>query len=352
MLKIKRDTSCMKKKIAIVSILILSIAIWGVFKYRSKSTMVEPEAIWVQTAKVQEVALPLETQAIGTLVARSVEITPEIPGHVQKILFQDGTQVKQGMPLIQLDDAIYRAKYASSKAQLAYSENDYRRKSLLGKQGAVTQQAIDQADADLKEKRANADEEAVMLSKMKLTAPFDGVIGKSKVNPGDYVTTGQSVVTLTDTQHLRIEYNVPEKFLPFLKMGQSVTISTATYANKKFTGKVSFIAPAVNIENRSVSLYADIPNEENLLAPGMFVNVLQVLGVAERVPVIPARSLVPMLDGEQVYKVVDGKAYAVPVVIGKRTSQIVQIQQGLKVGDVVITDGQMKVKNGVSVKVS
>lgn len=341
----------MKKKIAFTSIIIIAVTAWGIVKYRSPAASLAPSDTWVQAVKVEQSNLPLEARAIGTLVARSVEITPELPGHVRQIYFQDGTLVKQNTPLIQLDDAVYKAKYASSKAQLAYSQNDYQRKSSLEKQGAVTRQAIDQADADLKEKTANAQENSVMVSKMQLIAPFEGVVGKSKINLGDYVTTGQSLVTLTDTKHLRIEYNVPEQYLPSLKLGQEVKITTATYPGKTFSGKVSYISPTINTENRSVALYADIPNENNVLAAGMFVNVLQSLGTEERVILIPARSLVPTLDGEQVYRVVAGKAYAVSVMIGKRIDERVQVTQGLSAGDMVITDGQLKVKNNMEVKV-
>ncbi|MBX3709440.1 MAG: efflux RND transporter periplasmic adaptor subunit [Gammaproteobacteria bacterium] len=341
----------MKKKIILVTLIGITAITWGIYKYRSQAAVQEPNAIWVQAINVEESTLPLDVNAIGTLVARSVEITPELAGHVRKILFQDGTFVKKDTFLIQLDDAVYKAKYESSKAQLVYSKNDYKRKSLLGKQGAVTQQAIDQADADLKEKMANAQESAVMVNKMKLIAPFSGMVGKSKVNPGDYVTTGQSLVTLTDTLHLRIEYNVPEQYLPLLKLGQEVKVTSATYPGKIFYGKVSFISPTINSENRSVSLYADVPNENNILAAGMFVNVQQSLGTEEHVLMIPARSLVPILDGEQVYKVADGKAYSVTVLTGKRSGEKVQVLQGLSRGDVVITDGQLKVKNGMRIKI-
>src|SRR5262245_48466156 len=231
----------MKKKLMIVaSFLVISATTGWVIKYRSQSAPTQASAIWVQATSVKETSLPLEANAIGTLVARSVEITPEIAGHVKEILFRDGTFVTKGTPLIQLDDSIYKAKYESTKAQLIASENDFKRKASLGKMGIITKPAIDQAEADLKEKKANAEENSVTLNKMKLIAPFDGMVGKSKVNPGDYITTGQSVVTLTDTQHLRVEYNIPEKYRPALKLGQVVKITTSTYPGKVFIGKVAF----------------------------------------------------------------------------------------------------------------
>lgn len=341
----------MKKKAVVLTLVILGGISFGIFKYKTHSTVVMPEPIWVTAAQVKTSTLPLEVNAIGSLVARTVEITPETSGHIKEILFKDGTFVAEGAPLIQLDDAIYKTKYTSSRAQLAYSEHDFSRKTLLGKQGAISKQAIDQADADVKERRAFAEENKVLLDKMRLNAPFQGMVGKSKVSPGDYVTTGQSLVSLSDTKHLRIEYNVPEKYFPSLKLNQIVKITSATYPGKVFTGKVAYISPTINLENRSVFLYADVPNEGNELASGMFVNVTHSLGSNEKAVVIPARSLVPMLEGVQVFKVVDGKAYSVPVTVGKRTDEQVQITQGLSEGDLVITDGQLKVKNTTPVKV-
>lgn len=338
------------KKVVISSVVALALIV-GFIKYKSSSGAQAQEAIVVKARLVQQVSLPQEVHAIGTLTAKSVEITPEMAGHVQQILFQDGVAVQQGAALIQFDDAVYKAKLESAKAKLIYSERNYNRMILLGKKGAIAQQAIDQAEADLKEKRADEQESEVTMSKMKLVAPFDGVVGKGKVNKGDYVTVGQSVVSLTDTKHLRIEYNVPEKYLASLKRGQEVKLKTAAYADRIFTGIVSFISPTINTENRSVSIYAEVPNEGNLLAPGMFVDVVQVLGKQERVLMVPSRSLVPIMDGEQVFKVVNGKAAAVTVTIGKRTENNVEILRGLTANDTVITDGTHKVKNGMSVEV-
>jgi membrane fusion protein, multidrug efflux system len=341
----------MTKKKIILSVIALALLSFGVIKYYTNSATPKPTGVWVQASKVKETTLPSEAFATGTLVARSVEITPEVAGHVVKIHFKDGTFVHRNDALVQLDDAVFKAQYQSAKAQLAYSENDYKRKLLLGKRGAIAQQAIDQAEADVKEKRAIAEEKEVMLKKMLLTAPFDGTVSKSEVNLGDYVTMGKRVVTLTDTKHLRVEYNVAEKYLPSLKLGQTVNITTAAHASKVFSGAVSYLSPTINTENRSVSLYADIANDDNLLASGMFVNVTQLLGKNERALMIPARSLIPILDGEQVYKIVDGKAYAVTILIGKREKDDVQVIQGLSPDDVVITDGQLKVKNSMPVNV-
>jgi membrane fusion protein (multidrug efflux system) len=341
----------MKKKMLVGTILMATLVISGIYKFSHRANMTDHNTVMVKASSVQETDLPQEIHVIGTLSAKSVVITPEIAGHVNTVLFKDGAAVTHGTVLVQLDDAVFKARYESSKAKLHYSENNFQRMALLGKKGVVAQQAIDKAESDLKERKAEVDENAVMVSKMKLIAPFDGVVGNSHVNPGDYVTVGQNIVMLTDTQHLRIEYNVPEKFLPHLKLGQEITITAAAYPGKIFTGTLTFISPTINADNRSLALYADIDNTENQLAAGMFVEASQSIGSTEHALVVPARSLVPVLDGAQVFKVVEGKAYSVNVIIGQRTAENVQVVQGLTKNDVVITDGQMKVKNGMTVEI-
>lgn len=342
----------MKKKIIAFALVLITVLTWGIVKYRSKAIVPTPPVIWVKASPAKENNFPLTTNAIGTLSARSVDITPEVAGHVQKFNFHDGQWVNLDDILIQLDDAIYKTKYELSKAKLGYSETNFKRTQVLSKRGIVSKQALEQAEADFKEKQANVSDDQVMLNKMQLRAPFAGMVGQRKIHEGNYVNIGQVLVTLTDTKHLHVEYSVPEKYLSLIKLGQPVTITTNAYPNKVFAGKVSFISPTVNPQNRTIALYADIDNDDNALVSGMFVNVQQVLASEERVLVIPARGLMPILEGEQVYKVINGKAIATTVVIGRRFGDNVQILQGLNVNDLVITDGQMKIRNGMSVNLA
>lgn len=337
-----------KKVLMVASVVIASSM---AYKFFHQGSAAEMPTVVVKASMVQEADLPQEIHAIGTLTARSVQITPEIAGHVNSVLFEDGAYVKRGTVLVQLDDSVYRTQADSARARLQYAENKYNRMALLGKKGVIAQQTIDEVNSDLKQTRADVKEKEVMLGKMQLIAPFDGVVGRSLVNPGDYVNVGQKLVVLTDTKHLRIEYTVPEKYLPHLKVGQPVTVTATAYPGKVFTGTLSFISPTINADNRSIAVYADIDNSEGLLAAGMYVDAAQSLGVTSHALIVPARSLMPVLDGAQVFKVVEGKAYSVNVVIGQRTPDTVQITQGLTKEDVVITDGQMKVKNGMPVKI-
>jgi len=339
-----------KKFFLLMGLLLLIAGAWY-FKSKHAKSDEQGSATLVEATTVKESTVPLEARALGTLSARSIEVMSETSGQVQKIYFQDGAQVKQGAVLLQLDDAILAAKMASSKADYHYIEGNYNRMLPLGKKGYVAKDTLEKAEAELKKKKAEMQENAVMLQHARLIAPFEGAAGKSNVSEGEYVTAGQSIVSLTDTKHLRVEYNLPEKCLPSIKIGQDISLTSAAYPGKTFTGKVSYISPTINVENRSIGLYAEVSNDDNALASGMLVDVVQSLGTNEHALMIPSRSLVPVLDGQQVFKIVNGKASAANVVLGKRTENEVQVVQGLSAGDQIITAGQMKVRNSMPVKV-
>lgn len=341
-----------KAKLIAAGIVISSIVIWQIVKHHHRTAAFAQDAVVVDVKKVAQGNISIEARAVGTLVAaRSVQLAPEVAGQVAKILVHDGALVKTGTPLIQLDDVVNKAKAEAAKATLTYSEANYGRMQQLANKGVISKQAIEQASADLKEKKALEQESRVLAEKMQITAPFDGVIGKVKVNLGEHVTIGQTVVALTDTQNLRVEFTISEKYLAKLKIGQQVSLTTSAYPGQTFFGKVSYIAPTINTEDRTISTYADVPNQDGRLTAGLFVNVTQLLGEENNIILIPSVSLVATIDGQQVYKVIDGKATAVPVMVGLRTQDQVQITQGITLGDTVVIAGQHKIKDGTAVKV-
>jgi len=341
----------MSRKIIFIIIALL-LAGFIVFKFHHKKVVIADAATFVKVSKVVQANLPLEVRAVGTLTAaKNVQIAPEVAGQISKILFQDGTYVKQGTPLIQLDDATYRAKADAVQADLKFSEASYARLALLAKRGIISPQDLEKAENDLKVKKSLAQENQVNLDSMLLTAPFDGVVGKAAVSPGDYVAVGQALVPLTDTHHLRVEYSVPDKYLADLKLGQTIILTTSAYPDKKFTGSVAYIAPTINTEDRTIAVYADVPNDNGVLTSGLYVSVIHQLGSQNNALVLPAKSLVATIDGQQVFKVVDNKATSVPVVIGERTADNVQVLQGLSLGDMVVTEGQQKIRDGAVVKI-
>lgn len=333
------------KKRWLVAIVVLIAGFWLWHRHRSNVVPSLP-AVVVKTATVEVESLPVTVQAIGTIAATTVDITPESAGRVSRIGFADGAEVKQGDVLIQLDDALLKAKLTSMTAEYQFSHASYQRLQKLAGKGIVPQQAIDQADADCKEKKAALDEATVIDQQMTLTAPFDGRVSEHKVNVGDYVNVGQSVVTLTDTHHLRVEYHLPEANFAKLQLGQPVTVTSNAYPGQVFHGQMAYISPTINPDDRTIAVYATLDPVKSPLASGLFVNVTQHIGMDGQALLIPSRCLVPGLNGSSVYKVVNGKAVSVNVTVGQRTSTQVEITNGLQASDQVVTDGQVKLSNG------
>lgn len=345
----------MKKfsKTSVILILIILIGIALLWRKYHQANVVPPqELIAVEVVKVKLGQLPIEGHAVGALVAaKNIQLTPEVIGKVAKILVYDGTFVAEGTPLIQLENTVNKAKADSARANLNYSKTSFQRLVILGKKGAIAQETIDKARADLEEKKATAKEICTLADKMLIKAPFSGVLGKVLVNPGEFVNIGQKLVSLTDTKNLRVEFKLSEDYLAELKIGQQVTITTSAYPGKAFYGKVAYIAPTINTEDRTISIYADVPNQDGKLTAGLFVNVTELMGNKKNIILIPANSLLATIDGQQVFKVVEGKAVPTPIKIGIRTADQVQVVQGIKTGDLVVSAGQQKIKEGTLVKI-
>ncbi|MDX1901406.1 MAG: efflux RND transporter periplasmic adaptor subunit [Gammaproteobacteria bacterium] len=345
-----------RQKKAFIGILTAIGILYGIHlfhTYRVSHAAPVVPAVTVEVETVQLGAMPIEVHAVGALIAaHHVDVTPEIAGHVAEVYYPDGgVPVQTGAVLLKLDDLSAKAKLDQAEAGLAYSSADYERKQSLGKRGAISKQAIDQALEDLKIKRAMRDEAAADLAHTKLLAPFSGVLGKVNVSPGDYVTVGQKIVSLTDISHLRAEYEIPEKYLSQLKMGQTVRVSTATWSDKIFTGVVTFVAPTVNPDNRTISLYADIPNDQHLLTAGLFVDVVQVLGTESHALIVPPSSLVSVMDGQKVFRVINSnKVESVPVTVVRRSQGAVEVSGSLTPGDRIVVAGQQKLVDGTTVQ--
>jgi membrane fusion protein (multidrug efflux system) len=177
------------------------------------------------------------------------------------------------------------------------------------------------------------------------------VLGLRKVSVGDYVTPGQDIVNLEDIEPLKVEFRIPERYLGSLSVGQTVAVTADAFQGRSFAGQVYAIDPLVDENGRAVVLRARLPNQEGVLRPGLFVSISLVVGQRENAVMIPEQALVPQGSRQLVFKVADGKAVLTPVKLGERRNAMVEIVQGLARGDVVVTAGQIKLRDGVAVTV-
>jgi membrane fusion protein (multidrug efflux system) len=309
-------------------------------------------AIPVEGVPVTVATLTSEIHVIGSLHSNeSVVIRPEIGGRVATVLFEEGQRVTTGTPLIKLDQTIALAEVHQAEAALELSRANHQRTTELFERKAASAANRDQTLAALRADQANLELAQARLAKLTLTAPFDGVLGLRKVSVGDYVTPGQDIVNLEDIEPLKVEFRIPERYLGSLSVGQTVAVTADAFQGRSFAGQVYAIDPLVDENGRAVVLRARLPNQEGVLRPGLFVSISLVVGERENAVLIPEQALVPQGSQQLVFKVADGKAVLTPVKLGERRNAMVEIVQGLARGDVVVTAGQIKLRDGVAVTV-
>jgi len=336
--------------ILIAFTLLLSSCSKGDEKKASGSAM--PPTV-VEAVKVKQQQWKTQIHTIGTLTAnQGIEIKPEIPGRVTKILFKSGEYVKEGTPLIQLDPAIYQAQYKLTEAQAELSKSQLERTKNLFKQHVAAASKLDQDVATYKIDEANMEKAKAQLDETLIRAPFSGYIGLKQVDLGDYLSIGQNIVNLQDTNTMLTNFTVPEIYINEVQSGQTVLLQTDAVPGKTFTGEIYALDSRVDPQTRTLAVRAKIPNPKHLLTPGIFANVTILVGKDKNVVTVPQTAIVYSIESDYVYKIVDNKAIKAEVKLGERLGEEVAITQGLQPGDEVVTAGQIKLREGAPVMIA
>lgn len=294
------------------------------------------------TLKPQSLAGGLET--VGSLRAdESVVVRPEIAGRISRIHFTEGGRVAAGQPLFTLDGSLAQASLNEAAANLENSRRSAGRAGELAKDKLIAQADYDKARASLGVDQARVASARTMLSKMTLRAPFSGQIGLREVSVGEFVNVGQDLVTLVRLDPIEVDFSVPEGALSQLHDGQKIRVSLDAFPGDIFGGQVVAIAPVIDANSRSAKLRAQIPNPDFKLRPGQFAKLQLDTGTGStNALLIPEQALMQDGDTRFVYIVVAGKAKKAVIKTGARVPGQVQVTEGLKAGDVVITAGQTK----------
>lgn len=306
----------------------------------------------VEAAQVRVGTVERTVTAVGSLLSNeSVVVRPEIAGRISEIAFKEGQRVAKGTVLVRLDDAIARATLAQAQASIAFSRAELSRADQLVRQNTGPLRNREQASAKLL-----ADEAAVQLAKAQLdkqviAAPFDGVLGLRKASVGDFVQAGKDIVNLEDIDTLKLDFRVPEMFLPAVKVGQTVKVAVDAFGGRSFDGTVYAIDPLVDVNGRALAIRARVPNPDGSLRPGLFARVSLTLTTVPDAVLIPEQAIVAFGKDQFVFKLVDGKVVQTRVVLGERRNAEVEIAKGLAPGDMVVTAGQLKIRDGVPVTV-
>lgn len=307
-------------------------------------------AMAVEVAKVTVIDFSDEANAVGTLKSsESVVLRPETAGRVATIAFKDGSLVKRGSVLLTLDASIQEAELQQAKANLALAKSSFQRNQELLDKKFLSPQALDNSAAALKVQEATVQLAEAKIARMRIKAPFTGMLGLRNVSVGDYVKEGQDLVNIEDIGTLRVDFKLPETYLGRVRQGQVLEVTTDALAGARFKAVLDALDPLVDANGRAISARARLDNAAGKLRPGMFVRARLLFGERQGVLMVPEQAIVPGAQ-PSVYKVVEGKATLAKVSLGVRRAAQVEVLDGLVAGDVVVTAGQLKLRDGAPVR--
>lgn len=349
------------------ALVLLVVAIVGFNMFRNHMIAqffanMKPPPTVVAVAEAKSEVLPNLLTAVGDLAAiNQVNVTTDVNGRVTEILFQPGSEVKAGDPLIQLYDAPDQSDLASFKAQtLAASLALDRAKALLARSFGP-QATVDQAQAVYDQGAAAVAKTEAIISQKRITAPFTGVLGVRMVQLGQYLSAGTQIVSLTDLSRLYLNFTVTEKDRAVLNVGQTVRIKVDAYPDRTFEGKITTIEPQISADTRNVRVQATLENPGRILQPGMFASTTVELPPKAAAITVPETAVDYTLYGDSVWlitetKDAEGKASLKTdrtfVKTGQRIGGRVVITSGVKAGDRVVAVGQLKLQSGSAVAIS
>ncbi|MBO0360214.1 efflux RND transporter periplasmic adaptor subunit [Hymenobacter sp. BT186] len=306
----------------------------------------------VQVYVVKATSLSDQVAATGSVLAdESVVIKSELSGKITSLNIREGQPVRKGQLLfsINADEAQAAIKKQQYNINL-YRDQERRQRTLLDKE-YISAQEYEQANNLLLTAQSDLQALRATLDKAYVKAPFDGVLGLTTATVGTYVSPGSEITTLSRVRPVKIDFAVPGRFASNVRVGDVVSV-TDEGTNKKYDAKVYAIDPQIDPVSRTQPVRARYANTNNELRPGAFVKVNLQLGESTDALQVPTESVIPEASGYSVYTVEKGKMVPKKVKIGIRSDKVIQITDGLAVGDSVLRTGILQVKPGDAVRVT
>jgi len=325
------------------------------------STAGEPTQT-VSTVTAEEKPWQPLIAAVGSLHAvQGSDLSAEVAGIVSKVGFNGGDSVKAGDLLVELraDSDVAKLKSLQANAQLARQTFDRAQKLHAGR--TVSKAYLDNAAAALKSADAQVAEQQALVDKKIIRAPFAGKAGTIKVNVGQYVTPGQQLVTLQQLDPIHIDFSLPQQQVSQIVVGGKVVVTSDAYPDKSFEGEVTSFDPKIDTETRNVAVRATLSNPEQLLLPGMFARITLTVGEPENFVTLPQTAIVFNSYGETVFVLEETKdeegsvkyfAKQKFIKTGERRGDQVAVTQGVEAGEIIVSLGGFKLRNGTPVRIN
>jgi len=304
------------------------------------------DAFVVDTRMISE-----NVEVPGTLVAsESTEIHPEVAGRIVQLNIREGSIVRQGTLLAKLYDGDLQAQRRKLQVQLQQAQTTVDRYAALQKIGGISRQDLDIAQLQISNTRADLEIINTNIRKTEVRAPFTGKLGLKMTSPGAFVTQQSVLTTIQKTEGLRIDFNLPERYVSKVKPGSFVQFTTDN-SNRNYTAVVAATESGISEATRSLTMRALVKGDAAGLVPGAFARVRIQFKPDPNALMIPTQAIIPQARGKRVYVIDGGKAIATDVTTGMRDSSMVQIVSGLKEGDTVAITGILGLKPDAKVSV-
>jgi membrane fusion protein, multidrug efflux system len=327
-----------------------------------------PALVAVTTADVETWAPRLP--AIGTLRAvQEIDIAPQIGGAIVSARVESGQDVEEGESLFEIDNSVEQADLKNNLAVLKNAELALERQRLLSEHGNTAKANFDAAEAARDSAAAAVEKVRAIIAQKKLTAPFAGRVGIRKLDLGQYVSPGMSLITLQQLDPIFVDFPMPEKSLDLLKPGETIEVEVDAYPSQIFRGVIKTVDARVAQESRNVLVRGELDNKNRRLLPGMFANVSVIAGASQKVVTLPRTAVTYSLYGESVFVAkpdlpAAGGAQAAQAAsdsemkverrairTGEMRADRIAIAEGIEPGDIIVSEGQLKLQPGSRVRI-
>jgi membrane fusion protein (multidrug efflux system) len=361
-----RERTKIKQWAVALVALLLTVGFLGAVKAGQIGKMVEsgksfvPPPETVSSAPAQRVEWEDTRAGIATLVAsRGVTLGAELPGVVRHIGFDSGASVKRGDLLVRLDTSTEEAQLAAAEADASLARLNLERARSLRAGEANSQADLDTAQARARSAEAAVSSLRATIAKKTIRAPFDGRIAIRQIELGQAVSPGTPLASLQSVTPIHADFWLPQQALADLRSGQRVRMRIDTFPDARWDGEITTVNPEVDVATRNVRVRATFPNQDGRLRPGMFANVEVLSSERRPVLVIPATAAIFAPYGDSVFVIEEKQGDAQQAIarqkfvrLGERRGDFVEVVSGLEPGEVVVSSGGFKLRNGVAVAVN
>ena len=284
-----------------------------------------------------------------------VEVNGEVAGKIKVLHFDSGQSVKKGQLLVELDVDTDQAELRGLQAELQLANTQLQRSEKMIKKKYVSQADYDQQKAMLEQAQAAVEAKRTRIDKKYIRAPFSGELGIRKVSLGWYLNEGDPIVSLQKLDPINLDFTLPERHLKQIANHQQISATVQAYPDQIFTGRIIAIDPAIEDNTRSVRVRARLDNPDKRLRPGMFVEVRIDSNEAKPVLTLPDTAITYNPYGNSVFLIEKREQNLIvqsrQVVTGQTRQGRVEVVSGLKSGDQVVSAGQVKLRNGMPVRI-